>query len=101
MEERQKRWEKLGPRTQLEAVNLNRTIAPQLRLEERYKRRPNVGVYIFLGRRIRNCEGLYLTLSFLPKAGRSVYQDSVFQTFPFNILDEKEDSVHIPSNLKS
>lgn len=46
MEERQKKWEKSGSRTQLDAVNLNRTIAHQLRLEERYKRRPNVGIYI-------------------------------------------------------
>lgn len=36
----------MGSRTPVEAVGLDGTIVHQLRLEERYKRRLNVGIYV-------------------------------------------------------
>lgn len=63
----QRKWEKVESSTQVVAVGLNRTAAHQSELEEGCKGRLNVGINMFLERKMRNCGRLYLTLIYLSK----------------------------------
>lgn len=66
---------------------------------QRYKGRSGY-TYVLLGRRMRNCMRVPLTLIFFRKAGRGLDQDSALQIFPLSIPNEREGCT-FPRNLKS